>query len=196
MKKILVGTHNKGKFKEISYLLRRKIKKFSPKQLKIKSPREVGKTFKDNAKLKANYFSKFTQLPVISDDSGLCIKSLNGNPGIYSARWAKKHGNFKKAMKNILKSIKTNKNRKAKFICSLSIKLDYEKIVTVIGKIQGKISYKILGTKGFGYDPIFIPDRSSVTFGQMNISKKMKIDHRSIAFRKLKKKLKSYKFFI
>ena len=106
MKKILIGTHNKGKFREISYLLSKKIKKISPNQLKIKSPQETGKTFFANAKLKANYFSKFTKLPVISDDSGLCIKALKDKPGIYSARWAKNHGSFKNAMKFILKKMK------------------------------------------------------------------------------------------
>ena len=89
MKKILIGTHNKGKFKEISYLISKKIKKVSPKKLKIKSPKETGKTFSANAELKVNYFSRFTNLPVISDDSGLCINALKGKPGIYSARWAK-----------------------------------------------------------------------------------------------------------
>ena len=103
MKKILIGTHNIGKFKEISYLLPKKIKKYSPKKLNIKSPKETEKTFALNAKLKAKYFSKFTKLPVISDDSGLCIKALHNKPGIYSARWAKKYGSFKKAMKLILK---------------------------------------------------------------------------------------------
>ena len=88
MKKILIGTHNNGKFKELSFLVSRKIKKISPKLLKIGSPKETGKTFLANAKLKAKYFSKFTNMPVLSDDSGLCIKALNGNPGIYSARWA------------------------------------------------------------------------------------------------------------
>ena len=191
MKKILVGTHNKGKFKEISYLLRRKIKKFSPKQLKIKSPREVGKTFKDNAKLKANYFSKFTQLPVISDDSGLCIKSLNGNPGIYSSRWAKRYKTFNGAMKFILKKMKRNKDRSATFICSLSFKHFKRKPITVIGKIKGSISHKIIGTKGFGYDPIFIPQSQSITFGQMSKLKKIKMDHRYIAFKKMKKIVKT-----
>ena len=76
MKKILIGTHNKGKFKEISYLLSKKIKKVSPIKLKIKSPKETGKTFSKNSKLKAKYFSRFTRLPVISDDSGPCIKAL------------------------------------------------------------------------------------------------------------------------
>ena len=106
MKKIFIGTHNRGKFKEISYLLPKKIKKISPIKLKVKSPKETGKTFISNAKLKVKYFSKFTELPVISDDSGLCIKALKGKPGIYSARWAKKYGSFSKAMQFILIKMK------------------------------------------------------------------------------------------
>ena len=188
MKKILVGTHNTGKFKEISFLLSKKIKKISPKILKIGSPRETGKSFSANAKLKANYFSKFTNLPVIADDSGLCIKSLGNKPGIYSARWSKKYGSFAKAMKFILKKMKNKKNRSATFVCSLSFKYPAGKIITVVGSIKGKISPKIIGTKGFGYDPIFIPKSKSITFGQMSKIKKIKIDHRYIAFKKIKKK--------
>ena len=190
MKKILIGTHNVGKFKEITYLMSKKIKKVSPISLKIKSPRETGKTFVENAKLKANYFSKFTHLPVISDDSGLCIKSLNNKPGIYSARWAKKYGSFYQAMKNILKNIKDKKDRSAFFICSLSFKDSKGKVTTVTGKINGSISHKIVGDRGFGYDPIFIPRSKSSTFGQMAKLKKTKMDHRFIAFKKLKKKVK------
>ena len=190
MKKILIGTHNKGKFKEISYLISKKIKKVSPISLKIKSPRETGKTFVENAKLKANYFSKFTHLPVISDDSGLCIKSLNNKPGIYSARWAKKYGSFHQAMKIILKKIKDKKDRSAFFICSLSFKNSKGKVITVTGKINGSISHKIVGDRGFGYDPIFIPQTKSSTFGQMAKLKKTKMDHRFNAFKKMKKKVK------
>ena len=190
MKKILIGTHNKGKFKEISYLLSKNIKKVSPIKLKIKSPKETGKTFSMNAKLKAKYFSRFTKLPVISDDSGLCIKALGKKPGIYSARWGKKHGSFSNAMKFILKKMKKKKNRSATFVCSLAFKYPEGKMITVIGKIKGSISYKMLGTKGFGYDPIFIPHAKSITFGQMIKSKKINMDHRCIAFRKLKKKIK------
>ena len=105
MKKILIGTHNKGKFKEIAYLISKKYQKISPVSLKIKSPKETGKKFTSNSKLKVNYFSKFVDYPVISDDSGLCIKVLNNKPGIYSARLAKKHGGFFKAMKYILKKM-------------------------------------------------------------------------------------------
>ena len=190
MKKIFIGTHNWGKFKEISYLLPKKIKKISPIKLKVKSPKETGKTFISNAKLKVKYFSKFTELPVISDDSGLCIKALKGKPGIYSARWAKKYGSFSKAMRFILKKMKKKKNRSATFVCSLSFKYPRGKVVTVIGKIKGLISYKMLGTRGFGYDPIFIPLGKSITFGQMSKLKKIKMDHRYIAFKKLKRKIK------
>ena len=102
MKKILVGTHNKGKFKEITYLLSKKYKKISPDTLKIPSPKETSKTFSGNSKLKANFFSKFVDYPVISDDSGLCIKSLKNKPGIFSARLAKRRGSFE-AMEFILK---------------------------------------------------------------------------------------------
>ena len=190
MKKIFIGTHNRGKFKEISYLLPKKIKKISPIKLKVKSPKETGKTFLSNAKLKAKYFSKFTELPVISDDSGLCIKALKGKPGIYSARWAKKYGSFSKAMQFILKKMKKKKNRSATFVCSLSFKYPRGKVITVIGKIKGLISYKMIGTRGFGYDPIFIPLGKSITFGQMSKLKKINMDHRYIAFKKLKRKIK------
>ena len=192
MKKILIGTHNKGKFREISYLISKKIKKVSLEKLKIKSPKETGKTFSANSKLKANYFSKFTNLPVISDDSGLCINALNGKPGIYSARWAKKHGSFFKAMRFILKQMKNKKNRSATFTCSLSLKYPRGKIVTVTGNVEGSISNKILGSKGFGYDPIFIPRSKSITFGQMSKTQKIKTDHRYIAFRKMKRKIKIF----
>jgi len=190
MKKILIGTHNKGKFKEISYLLSKKIKKVSPIKLKIKSPKETGKTFSTNAQLKAKYFSRFTKLPVISDDSGLCIKALEKKPGIHSARWAKKHGSFSNAMKFILKRMKKKKYRSATFVCSLSFKYPRRKIVTVTGKIKGLISYKMLGTRGFGYDPIFIPNGKNITFGQMSKFRKINMDHRYIAFKKLKRKIK------
>ena len=193
---LLIGTHNDGKFREISKLINKKIKKISPKSLKIRAPKETGKTFRSNSELKANFFYNQSKLTSLSDDSGLEIFALNKKPGIYSARWAKKSGSFEKAMLDILRRIKNKKNRKARFICSLSIRLNKKKIISSVGIISGNISYKILGKKGFGYDPIFIPHKSKLTFGQISISKKMKIDHRSIAFKKLKKKLKFTKFFI
>ena len=190
MQKILIGTHNVGKFKEIAYLISKKYKKISPVSLKIKSPKETGKSFISNSKLKVNFFSKYVNYSVISDDSGLCIQALNNEPGIYSARLAKKHGSFLKAMKFILKKLRNKKNRKATFVCSLSYKKDNGKIISVEGRLKGNISNRILGKNGFGYDPIFIPLKRKVTFGQMLKSKKIKMDHRFIAFKKLKKKTK------
>ena len=190
MKKILIGTHNNGKFKEIAYLLPKKYKKISPLKLKIKSPKETGKSFKSNARLKVKFFSKFVDYWVISDDSGLCIKALNNRPGILSARLAKKHGSFFKAMKFILKNLKNKKNRSATFICSLSFKDERGKITTVQGNLKGNISNKIKGKNGFGYDPIFIPKGKDITFGQMSKVKKIKMDHRFLAYKELLKKIK------
>ena len=190
MKKILIGTHNSGKFKEIAYLVSKKYKKISPESLKIKSPKETGKSFIANSKLKVIFFSKFVDYPVISDDSGLCIKALNNKPGIYSARLAKKQGGFLKAMKFILKKMKNKKDRTAFFVCSLSYKNKNGKIISVEGKLKGNISISIKGKKGFGYDPIFIPLKKKITFAQMPKLKKIKMDHRFIAFQKLRKKIK------
>ena len=136
MKKILIGTHNIGKFREISFLLNKNIKKISPNSLKIKSPKETGNTFLANAKLKAKYFSKYVNFPVISDDSGLCIKALNGNPGIYSARLAKRHGSFFKAMETILEKMKNKKNRSAVFICSLSYISEKKNPIQLLVKLK------------------------------------------------------------
>ena len=191
MKKILIGTHNKGKFKEIAYLISNKFKKISPVSLDIKSPKETGNSFKSNAKLKVRYFSKYVDYPVISDDSGLCIKALNNRPGIYSARLAKKYGSFTNAMKFILKKMKKEKKRTAVFVCSLSYKDRKGKMITVEGKLKGNISSKIIGKKGFGYDPIFIPLKKKITFGQMSKLNKIKMDHRFLAFQKLKNKIKT-----
>ena len=187
MKKILIGTHNIGKFKEIAYLISKKYKKISPISLKIKSPKETGKTFISNSRLKVKFFSRYVNYPVISDDSGLCIRALKNKPGIYSARLAKKHGGFLKAMKFILKKMEKVKNRKAVFVCSLSYQDNKGKLFSVEGKLNGIISKKILGKKGFGYDPIFIPVKQKKTFGQMSKLKKIRMDHRFLAFKKLKK---------
>ena len=190
MKKILIGTHNQGKFKEISSLISKKYRKISPNKLRLKSPKETGKTFVSNSKLKAEYFSNYVDYPVVSDDSGLCIRSLNNQPGVFSARLANKYGSFYKAMKYLLKRLKNKKNRSAFFVCSLSFKPKKGRTVSVLGKVEGTISNKIIGNRGFGYDPIFIPKNHKKTFGQMFKLKKVKIDHRYMAFKKLKKKIK------
>ena len=193
IKEILIGTHNKGKIKEISYLLNKKIKKISPFELKIKSPAEIGKTFRSNSELKAKYFFQKSKIVTISDDSGLCVNCLGNKPGIYSARWAKKYGGYKQAMSKLIKLVeiknKKKHNKKAKFVCSLTLYINSKKKFTAIGEIYGKISDKIVGNNGFGYDSIFIPAGYNLTFGQMGKRKKMLIDHRYIAYKKLKRKI-------
>jgi len=195
IKEILIGTHNKGKIKEISYLLNKKIKKITPFQLNLRSPRETGKSFKSNSELKAKYFFKKSKISTISDDSGLCVDCLDGRPGIYSARWAKKHGSFEQGMKKIIALVKNKnknkkiKNTKAKFICSLTFYFSPTKKITTIGIVEGNISERILGKNGFGYDPIFIPKGKKLTFSQMNKRKKILMDHRFVAFKKLKNKI-------
>jgi len=192
IKKILIGTHNDGKFREISDLLPKKITKISPVSLNIESPIENGKTFKENSELKANFFCKKSNSITLSDDSGLSIDCLNGDPGILSARWAKEFGSFDNAMTEILKKVKkVNKGTSAQFICSLTIQWPDGKKISEIGKINGNISAKN-GSNGFGYDPIFIPEGYSKTFAEMNYKEKLLIDHRYIAYKKLEKKIKIY----
>ena len=190
--KILIGTHNKGKFKEISDLLPRNVVKISPLSLGIESPEETGKTFSENSLLKAKYFFEKSNIVTLSDDSGLEVECLNKEPGIYSSRWADEFGGFDNAMTEILKRVKKiNKGTKASFTSSLTIYLDNKKIITEIGKIDGKISEK-KGLNGFGYDPIFIPNGHTKTFAEMEYKDKLLIDHRYIAYKKLEKKIKNY----
>ncbi len=190
--KILIGTHNKGKFKEISDLLPKKVEKVSPNDLGLESPKENGKTFLENSELKANFFCNKSKLITLSDDSGLEIDCLNGQPGIFSSRWAKQFGSFDNAMIEILNQMKAlNKGTKAQFVCSLTIQWPDGKKISEIGKVKGNISSK-KGNNGFGYDPIFVPNGHSKTFAEMNYKEKLLIDHRYIAYKKLEKKIKVY----
>ena len=191
--KILIGTNNKGKLKEIRDLLPKKIKTYSTSEFKLKSPIENGKTFKENSIIKSRYFSKKTNLICLADDSGLEIDILNKKPGLYSARWAGKKSNFEKAIKRVYRELsKKNKNWKkmkikARFVCALSISYLDNRIACAIGTIEGKISPEPKGKNGFGYDPIFIPKGKKITFSEMKQSHKHKIDHRFKALKKIKK---------
>jgi|TARA_B110000263_G_C15229009_1_gene473670 XTP/dITP diphosphohydrolase len=192
IKKILIGTNNTGKYREIYDLLPKKIKKHSPKEFNISSPRETGKSFKENSFIKASYFSKKTNLVCLSDDSGLEIDFLKGKPGIYSSRWAGKKNDFNLAMNKVfneLKNVKKNWENKntARFICCMTLFWPNGKKYHSIGSVEGKITSKKIGTNGFGYDPIFIPDGYNQTFGEMSSDLKMSIDHRFYAFKKIKK---------
>ena len=191
--KLLIGTNNKGKYKEIKDLLPKYIKTHSTSEFKLKSPKEDGVTFTENSIIKSKHFSKKTRLICLADDSGLEIDILDKSPGIYSARWGGKNADFKKAINRVYKELsKKDKNWKdkkikARFICALSICYLDKKIASVLGKVEGYISPKSKGGNGFGYDPIFIPKNRRKTFGEMNSLQKYKIDHRYVAFKKIKK---------
>tara|TARA_B100000378_G_scaffold273147_1_gene265617 strand:- start:366 stop:968 length:603 start_codon:yes stop_codon:yes gene_type:complete len=191
--KILIGTNNRGKLREIANLLPKKVKVFSTKDFNLKSPNETGKTFKSNALIKAKYFSKKTNLICLSDDSGLEIDVLKKKPGIYSARWGGKNSDFNKAMQRVYKELDKKdkewrtKKVSARFICALVIYWPNTRKIYSLGKVSGKISKTKKGKNGFGYDPIFIPNGHKRTFAEMSKSYKYKIDHRAKAFKKIKR---------
>ena len=168
--KLLIGTNNRGKFKEISDLLPKYIKTYSTTDFKLKSPKEVGLTFEENSLIKSKYFSKKTKLICLADDSGLEIDILNKDPGIYSARWGGKSGDFNKAIQKVYKKLfkkdKKWKQKKirARFVCALSLYGFNKKIASVIGKVEGYISNEPKGINGFGYDSIFIPKNKKKNF--------------------------------
>ncbi len=174
-------------------MLPNKLKIYSPYELKLKSPKEEGNTFKENSLIKAKFFSKKTKMICLADDSGLEIDVLDKKPGIFSSRWAGPKGNFNIAIKKIFKELSNkdknwkNKKIKARFVCSLSIYWPNGKNISRNGKIEGLISSIKKGKNGFGYDPIFIPIKRKITFAQMLPCNKFKIDHRSRAFKKIKK---------
>ena len=190
--RIVLGTNNQGKVREIRKLLPKKVKISTPKNHNIKSPKENGSTFKENSLIKASFFSRKTKEVCLSDDSGLEIDTLGKHPGIYSARWAGRKSDFKKAIKKVYKELKKkkvnwSKKIKCRFICVLTIYWPDHKYYQSQGIVEGTISNQPKGTNGFGYDPIFIPNGYKITFSQMPFSKKSVIDHRYKAFKKIKK---------
>ena len=193
IKEIIIGSNNTGKIREIRDLLPKKYKIFTPNDFNLRSPKENGKSFIENSLIKAEYYSKKTGKICIADDSGLEIDYLDKAPGIFSARWGGQKGNFHIAIKKVFREL-NKKDKKwrfkkihARFICALTIYGLKKKPIHSLGIARGLISNKKKGKNGFGYDPIFIPNGSLLTFAEMEPSKKYKIDHRYIAFKKIKK---------
>ena len=191
IKEILIGTNNVGKYKEICALLPKTVRKYSLKKFKITSPEETGKSFKENSFIKASYFSKKTNLICLSDDSGLEIDLLGGLPGVYSSRWSGEKEDFDLAIQRVFREMEKVKKKwkddnRANFACCLTIFWPNGKSFSSKAIVKGKISSIKIGTKGFGYDPIFVPDGYNNTFGEMDPKLKMSIDHRYKAFLKIK----------
>ena len=187
--RIVIASHNKGKIKEIMVMLKPlKIEVLSAGDFNLKEPIEDGFSFEENALIKSSYVCKNSGIPSLSDDSGICFRDLNNEPGVYSARWAGQDKNFNLAMSKINDSIKNVKTPSYDcfFVCALSLSWPNGDNVTVTGKIDGKFSWPPKGNSGFGYDPIFKPLGYEDTFGEMDPEFKHSISHRALAFKKLK----------
>ena len=183
---IVIASHNEGKINEFKTLLAAyNLRIITSRDLEIQDVEETGNTFQENSLIKVksipdNYIA-------ISDDSGLCVNSLGGKPGIFSSRFQKQCGGWFEAMEKIYSDVKNKKidDFSAKFICCLSIKFSKNLIYSYLGEIRGKIVWPPKGKNGFGYDPFFIPKGYTKTFAEMEHSSKILIDHRSIALKKL-----------
>tara|TARA_Y100001970_G_scaffold294127_1_gene447277 strand:- start:123694 stop:124311 length:618 start_codon:yes stop_codon:yes gene_type:complete len=190
--KIIVASHNPGKVMEISDLLNPLgYETLSAKELGLMEPEETGKTFIENAEIKAKSAAENTSIPAIADDSGLCVDLLLGEPGIFSARWAGPKKDFSLAMNKVENAL-NNKNvdptgQKAKFVCALSLCWPDGHCENFEGQISGTLSFPPKGKFGFGYDPIFKPLGFDITFGEMDPDKKHSMSHRAEAFNQLVK---------
>ena len=183
---IVIASHNLGKVSEMRELLSPYVGKvYSAADLSLPEPEETGSTFVENSELKARMATKSSGLPALADDSGLVVPSLGGAPGIYSSRWSGANKDFDSAMKKIEARLKGIEDRRAFFVCALSLSWPNGHIETAEGKILGKIIWPPKGDKGFGYAPIFLPNGYKISFGEMEPEKKHKISHRAKAFKKL-----------
>ena len=183
--RLVIATHNQGKLSELSALLvDQNIEVLSAGGLGLDEPAETEDSFIGNARLKARAASNATGLVALADDSGLVVDALGGAPGIYSARWAGPDKDFSFAMRTVEAKLSesTSSNRRAHFICSLSLFWPDDFDVTVEGRVYGQLIWPPRGNQGFGYDPIFLPDGYKLTFGEMKPDQKNAIDHRADAF--------------
>ena len=190
--KLIIASNNEGKIKEYKEILEPfGYDVISQKEagIDIEIP-ETGTSYRENALLKAEGIYKLTKKAVLSDDSGLSIDFLNGGPGLYSARFKPELSQEEKNQ-YILNEMKDTENRKAKFVCSICFIFENGEKIEVQGICSGKISRKIEGERGFGYDPIFIPDGYDKTFSDIGQEEKNKISHRALAIKELIEKLKS-----
>lgn len=188
--KILLTTGNKNKIKEIKKILNIKnIDILSIKDgIEIPDVIENGNTFEENSKKKALEIAKFTNMLTIADDSGLCVKALDGKPGIYSARYAGEHATDEENNKKLIQDLKGVENRKAKFVCVITLAKPTGETYSFKGEMFGEIIDEPRGKEGFGYDPYFYIPKYRKTTAEMS-DKKNEISHRALAIKLLKEKL-------
>ena len=183
IKKLVIASHNKGKIKEIGELIAPLgIEVVSAGEAGVDEPEETGLTFAENAALKARNAVAISGLASLADDSGLAIPALGGAPGIYSARWAGADKDFAGAFARIQKELPTANGAAAYFVCALCLSLPNGEEHIFEGRIDGTLLFPPRGTEGFGYDPIFIPEHETRTFGEMPAAEKHSMSHRARAF--------------
>ncbi|MDR3450285.1 MAG: RdgB/HAM1 family non-canonical purine NTP pyrophosphatase [Alphaproteobacteria bacterium] len=187
--RLVIATHNAGKLREFAGLLGHLIPEItSAGSLGLPVPEETGTTFIENATLKARAAAEATGSLALADDSGLCIHTLNGDPGVYSADWAEPGKNFQAAIARIQKEMGDAPDRSAHFTCVLVLCWPDGRTESVEGRVEGSIAREMRGTGGHGYDPIFIPDGDTRTFAEMGETEKNRISHRGNATKLLLEK--------
>lgn len=180
---LVVATHNKGKAREIAELLSPYVANFyTAGELDLPEPEETGSTFAENAILKAVAAAKGSGKPALADDSGLAVNALNGDPGIYSARWGGPEKDFNIAMKKVHEELGDAKDRSAYFVCTLALAWPDGHSEVFEGRVHGEIVWPMRGEKGFGYDPVFQANGYDITFAEMDPAEKQAISHRAQAF--------------
>jgi XTP/dITP diphosphohydrolase len=186
--RLVIASHNPGKVREIAALLEgHGLDVVSAKELDLPEPEETGTTFVMNAELKARSAADLSGLPALADDSGLCVEALGGDPGIFSARWAGETKDFGEAMQLVHDRVAAIEDapRDAHFIAALALAWPDGHVEWFEGRVDGTLVWPPRGDKGFGYDPMFLPNGSDQTFGEMDQDKKHAISHRADAFRQL-----------
>lgn len=186
--RLVVATHNPGKARELAEILEGRFELTAAGALGLAEPDETETTFVGNALLKARAAAEASGMIALADDSGLSVAALDGAPGIYSARWAGPGKDFAVAMAKVEERLEASgsDDRRAWFTCALAVAWPDGPAVVVEGRIDGTLTFPPRGTRGFGYDPIFIPDGFSETFGEMEPQAKDALSHRARAFAKLK----------
>jgi XTP/dITP diphosphohydrolase len=185
-KKLIIASHNKGKLVEIADLIRPfGVEAVSAGALGLPEPEETGSTFEANAALKAHASANGAKLPALADDSGVVVAALGGDPGIYSARWAGPTKDFAIAMRKVEDALAGKTDRRASFVAVLALAWPDGHLEHFRGEVHGTLVWPPRGDKGFGYDPMFVPDGHNMTFGEMEPAAKHAISHRARAFEKL-----------
>jgi XTP/dITP diphosphohydrolase len=183
--RLVIASHNPGKVEEITALLAPfAIDAVSAAALGIAEPEETGDSFEANAALKARAAAEASGLPAIADDSGLVVPALGGAPGIYSARWAGPAKDFRIAMQRVHREL-ADQDRTARFVAVLALAWPDGGLELFRGEVAGKLVWPPRGERGFGYDPIFVPEGGVTTFGEIDPAQKHRISHRARAFAKL-----------